>query len=348
MIYGEVILESIVKDLFDTRIIKDDDLLIVALSGGMDSMCLFDAFYKLQSEVNYKIMALHVHHGIRGEEADRDLAFVNDYCKSFNVKLISEKVDAPTFAEKNNLTLEEAARKLRYEIFEKVWKTLSIKNKNGDVYILVAHHEKDQVETIIHNIVRGTGLKGLTGMKKKSGYILRPLLNNKKEEIEEYISDYDVPYVDDSTNDDINYTRNYIRKEVIDKLEKINSKASDHIIELSKMSLEVNDYIEKESKKAYKSVLIKASNKNICIDLKKFRLKDRVIRIGVIREVFNCLISTLKDITKINIDDIIVLTEKEKGGHLDLPYNVTVDKKQNDLIFTLNDKNVSMSRRKKK
>ena len=348
MIYGEKVLESIVKDFFDTNVIKDDDILIVALSGGMDSMCLFDAFYKLQSEVNYKMMALHVHHGIRGREADRDLTFVNEYCKNFDVNLIIEKVDAPTFAKKNNLTLEEAARKLRYNIFDKEWKDLSIKNEKNDVYILVAHHEKDQVETIIHNIVRGTGLKGLAGMKKQNGYILRPLLDIKKEEIKKYIDDYDVPYVDDSTNDDINYTRNFIRKEVIDKLEKINSKASDHIIELSKMSLEINNYIEKESKKAYKSVLIELNDKNICIDLKNFRLKDRVVKIGIIREIFNNLISTLKDITKINIDDIIDLTEKEKGGHLDLPYNITVDKKQNNLNFKVNDRNVSMGRRKKK
>ena len=348
MIYGEKILESIALDLFDTNIIKDGDILVVALSGGMDSMCLFDAFYKLQSEVDYRMMALHVHHGIRGKEADRDLAFVKDYCKSFNVELISEKVDAVSFSDKNNLTLEEGARKLRYDVFEKVWKKLSVENENNDVYILVAHHEKDQVETIIHNIVRGTGLKGLSGMRKRAGYILRPLLDIKKEEIEKYVDDYDVPYVDDSTNEDINYTRNYIRKEVINKLEKINAKASEHIIELSKMSSEANDYLEKVSKKAYSAVLIKSNEKSIYIDLKKFRSKDRIIKIGIIREAFNNLINTLKDITKINIDDIIILSEKEKGGHLDLPYNITVDKKQNNLILTKNDKNVSMGRRKKK
>ena len=348
MIYGEKVLESIVKDLFDTKIIKDDDILVVALSGGMDSMCLLDAFYKLQSEINYKLIALHVHHGIRGEEADRDLNFVTKYCDSLDIELITEKVDAVSFAKKNNLTLEEGARKLRYDIFDKAWKNLSIKHKKNDVYILVAHHEKDQVETIIHNIARGTGIKGLAGMKKKSGYILRPLLDIKKEEIEEYIDKYDIPYVDDSTNDDINYTRNFIRKEVVSKLEQVNAKASDHIIELSKMSCEINDYIEKESKKAYKSVVLDANDKSICIDLKKFRLKDRIIRIGIIREAFNHLISTLKDITKINIDDIIALSEKEKGGHLDLPYNITVDKKQGNLKFIKNEKNVSMGRRKKK
>lgn len=348
MIYREKILESIVKDFFNTGIIKDRDTLIVALSGGMDSMCLVDAFYKLKSEVDYKLMALHVHHGIRGVEADRDLQFVKDYCKSMNVKLITEKVDAVKFSKSKGLTLEEAARLLRYDAFEKNWKKLSAKSSKSDVYILVAHHEKDQVETIIHNMIRGTGIKGIVGMKKQSGNILRPLLNIKKSEIEKYIDDYDIPYVDDSTNFDTKYTRNFIRQEIIDKLETINSEAHTHIAELAKNASEINDFIEAESRKAYENTVLKESKKSVTLDLQEFREIDKVIKAGVIREVFNHLVKTLKDVTKINIDDIIVLSEKTKGGHLDLPYNLTVDKKQKELIFNRNEKNVSMSRRKKK
>lgn len=348
MIYREKILESIAKNFFDTGIIKDKDILLVALSGGMDSMCLIDAFYKLQSEVNYKLVAIHVHHGIRGKEADRDLEFVEDYCKSMDIKLIEAKVDAVKFAKKKNLTLEEAARILRYEAFEKNWKKLSSKNSKGNVYILVAHHEKDQAETVIHNLIRGTGIKGITGMKRQSGNVLRPLLDIKKSEIEEYVNTYDVPYVNDSTNDDIKYTRNYIRKEVLSKFEEINAAASTHIAELSRQAKEISDYIESESKKAYKKVIIKEDENRVVLSLSKFRLRDRIIKVGIIREVFDSLVSTLKDITKINIDDIIELSDKVKGGHLDLPYNLTVDKKQNELIFTKNKKNVSMSRRKKK
>ena len=348
MIYEKKFLETIAKDLFETKIIKDGDIIVIALSGGQDSMCLFDIFYKLQSECNYKLMALHVNHGIRGKEAERDELFVRNYCKSFDIELIVERVDAISLSKKNNLTLEEAARNLRYDVFEKVWKKLAIKNSENDVYILVAHHERDQVETIIHNIVRGTGIKGLTGMKKKSGYILRPLLDLKKEDIEKYIEYYDIPFVEDSTNEDVYYTRNFIRREIIDRLEKINNKASDHIIELSKMSNDINEHIENESKKAFKDMTIECKDNKVAINLKKFNLRDKIIRVGVIRESLNYLISTLKDITKINIDDIIAMCEKEKGGHLDLPYNVTIDKKQQELTFIKNDKNISMSRRKKK
>lgn len=348
MIYKEKILDQIVKDFFRTGIIRDNDVLIVALSGGMDSMALMDAFYKLQSELDYELLALHVHHGIRGLEADRDLKFVKDYCKSMNVKLIMSKVNAKEYAKKNNMTLEEAARKLRYDAFDKSWKAISSKNTKSNVYILIAHHEKDQVETIIHNLVRGTGIKGIAGIKKISGYFVRPLLDIKKDEIEKYVDDYDVPYVNDSTNDDINYTRNFIRKEIIDKLEKINNKASEHIVEFARQARALNDFIEDESKKKFDETIINIKKNSIILDIKKFNNNENILKTGIIRIVFSELISTLKDITKININDIIVLAEKEKGGHLDLPYNITVDKKRNNLIFTKNTKNLSMSRRKKK
>ena len=348
MIYKEKILESIVKDFFDNGIIKDGDTLIIALSGGQDSMCLFDAFYRLQPEKNYKMIAIHINHSIRENEADRDEAFVKDYCKSFNIDLINKKVDAVSYAKENNLTLEEAARKLRYDALENEWKKICIKNAKSDVYILVAHHEKDQVETIIHNMIRGTGLKGLAGMKKINGNILRPLLNVKKEDIEKYIDRYNIPYVTDSTNADIAYTRNYIRKEIVDKLINLNKKACDHIVELSNMSLEVNDFLEHESKKLLDSITIDKTDKKTSIDLKKFRLRNKVLKKEIVREILQNLANTLKDITKINIDDIIELSNKESGGHLDLPYNITVDKKQNELTFTKNDNNISMSRRKKK
>lgn len=348
MIYKEKILGSIVKSFFDTGIIKDGDTLLVALSGGMDSMCLIDAFYKLRSEINYKLIAIHVHHGIRGIEADRDLQFVKNYCKSMDIKLITEKVDAVKFSKSKGLTLEEAARLLRYEAFEKNWKKISAKSHKNDTYILVAHHEKDQVETIIHNMIRGTGLKGVIGMKKQSGSILRPLLNIKKSEIEKYIDTYDVPYVEDSTNLDTKYTRNYIRKEIIDKFETINKEANTHIAELAKNADEINDFIEAESKKAYENIVIKETKKSIILNLEGFNELDKVLKAGVVREVFDKLVKTLKDVTKINISDIIDLSKKSKGGHLDLPYNLTVDKKQKELIFNKNEKNVSMSRRKKK
>lgn len=329
--------------------LKKDDIVVVALSGGMDSMCLFDVTYKLSNDYGFKMMALHVHHGIRGKDADRDLEFVENYCKSFDVPFIKCKVKAKTYAKENGLTIEEAARILRYKEIDNVWKKVLSKNPDSCVYILLAHHMRDQVETIIHNILRGTGVKGLSGMNDMRDYIIRPMLNVSKDDIEKYVKNYAIPYVEDLTNKDDNYTRNYIRHEILDKFVKVNNKSFEHIIELSKQAREMNDYIESVSDDVFKKILIEETKgKEIIINVVLFKDIPHIVKVGVIRHILNNLIDTLKDITKINIEDIIDMSMKEKGGHIDIPYNITVDKIKKELIFKKNDINISMKKRKKK
>ena len=341
MIYDDKIKESIVNEFFETGIIKKNHSLIVGLSGGMDSMCLIDIFLKLKSELNYNLYALHVHHGIRGIEADRDQKFVTKYCKDVGIKLFIKKVDAVSFSKSNGLSLEEAARILRYKEFSEIHR--SIKNS----YILVAHHEKDLVETIIHNMARGTGIKGLIGIKSVQDYILRPLLYISKDDITKYVKDNSVPYVDDSTNFDKSITRNYIREEIVDKLPNINDKSYKHIIELSRQVKEVNDYLEAVYDYTFEYVMKSKTKDCIIIDNTKFCAVNGLIKAGVIRTVFYSLIESLKDIGSVYVNDIITMSLKEKGGHLDLPYNITLDKKKSELIFKKNILNISMSRRKK-
>lgn len=345
MVFNEKIYDVIAKKFFDTKIIKKNDTLIVALSGGMDSMCLLDIFLKLQSEFKYNLEAIHVHHGIRGFEADRDLRFVKKYCKSINVKVKVYKVDAPVYANDNKLTLEEAARKLRYKIFKD--EIDDLKKKNKVAYVLAAHHKNDQVETIIHNVVRGSGTKGFIGMNYKNNYILRPLLDFSKKEIEDYVKSYNIPYVNDSTNKDTNYTRNFIRIEIVDKLNKINDNALNHIIELSKNIKEMNDYIDAVSEYTYNQIKNNIDDNVVVINLKAFNTLNNIIKIGVIKLVFSNLTKTLKDVSRIHFESIIELAKKQKGGHIDLPYNITLDKKHNNLIFERNNFNISMRRRKK-
>lgn len=341
MIYDDKIKESIIKEFFDTNIIKKNDNLIIALSGGMDSMCLMDVFLKLQSELQFNLYALHVHHGIRGIEADRDQKFVTKYCRDTGIKLYLRKVDAVSFSKKNSLSLEEGARILRYNAFSEIHKELK------PSYVLVAHHEKDQIETIIHNIVRGTGIKGLIGIKSVQDYILRPLLYISKDNIIQYIKDNSVPYVNDSTNLDKSITRNFIREEIANKLPIINDKSYRHIIELSRQAKEISDYLDAICEYTFKHVINNHDRDCIIIDNNKFKSLNNLIKSGVIRNVFYSLVKSLKDIGSVHISDIILLSIKEKGGHLDLPYNITLDKKKGELIFKKNKINISMSRRNK-
>ena len=345
MIYDNQMCESIVRKYFDTRIIKKNDILIVGLSGGIDSMCLFDIFYKLQDEFQYKLYALHVHHGIRGDEADRDLDFVKDYCESLGVKLFIYKFNAIEFAKDNRLSLEEAGRKLRYSAFESEIKKNS--NKKNNVYILVAHHKKDQVETIIHNVLRGSGIKGLIGMNNINNNILRPLLDFDKDDIVKYVDTFNIPYVEDSTNNDEALTRNYIRKEIVDKLNKVNNKAFDHIIDLGSQLRDIDDYITKVSDYVFNEIVESVKNDEIVICLNKIKTVHIVVKTGVIKKIFNKLVNTNKDIGKVHFNDIIKFIENDNAKHLDMPYNITVDKKKKYIIFKKNINNVSMSRRKK-
>ena len=348
MIYEDKIIETVVRECYDKKIIREKDAVIIAVSGGMDSMCLLDVFNRLSSDFVNDLVAVHINHGIRDVEAERDMSFVEEYCKSLGIKLIIENVDAVTYSEKNNLTLEEAARILRYQVFDKIWKEYSLKRYNTNTHILVAHHMQDQAETVIHNILRGTGIKGLAGMSVKNNYILRPLLNVSKSEIEEYVKKYAIKYVDDSTNNDLNYTRNYIRKELIGRFNHVNDKAVEHILSLSNVARDINDYLELLAKYVLKEMTSTNKNSEIVINAKLFNNTQNVLKTYIVKEIFAKLVNTAKDITKVHINDVIKLASKEKGGHIDLAYNVTLDKKQNSLVFKKNDKNISMSKRKKR
>lgn len=344
MIYHDKILDDIVKDFFDSEVIKKNDNVIIALSGGMDSICLFDIFYKLRDEFKYNLYAVHIHHGIRGLEANRDMEFVKRYCKAMNVKLLIRKVDAINYSTAKHMSLEEAARALRYKEFDNIYREFAKRDK---AHILVAQHLNDQVETITHNMLRGSGLKGLIGMKKVNGYILRPLLYVAKEEIIDYIKTYSLSYVNDSTNDDIKYTRNYIRQKIIPSFISVNDKACEHIVELSKEVSEIVEYIDALSKFSYDYVLKSKSSYKIVLDLDKFNALSNLVKSHIVLLIFKDLVNTKKDIGRVHIDDVIAASLKKSGMHLDLPYNITYDKKGKEMIFIKNSENISMSRRKK-
>lgn len=348
MLKKDKLITKIEESFLKNDKIKRNDTLIIGLSGGEDSMCLFDIFYKLMDTYEYNMVAIHVHHGIRGEDADRDLAFVKKYCQDFRIKLIEAKVDAISFSKNHDMTLEEAARKLRYKEYDKAWKEASVVNKKGDAYVLTAHHMKDQAETIIHNMIRGTGISGIAGMKVENGYIVRPFLDITKAEIKDYVKKYDIPYVTDSTNDDTAYTRNFIRKKILAPMEELNDRVYEHISDVGKTALEISEYVSMLSKYLLKKMTKEKDAKHIIIDLPLFRNTSHIIKVYIVREILGNLVSTLKDFTRKHIEDVITLSMKEKGGHIDLPYNITVDKKQKDIIFSHNNDNISMKRKGKK
>lgn len=342
----------------DTTNIKRNDKVIVAFSGGRDSVFLLQNLYHLSKKIGFTLIALHINHSLRENESIRDMNFCEEYAKKLKIPFIKETVDAKTYSEKTYLSIEEAARILRYKIFEKVYNKYKCKKQN--TYVAVAHHKNDQAETVIHNLLRGTGIRGMAGMDKINKYIIRPMLDISRQEIDDYIFENNLQYVEDSTNQDIKYTRNYIRNEILPILSNINTKAVDHIVNFASQAREITNFINILVDKIIDDISINPNDIKKEIDLlsnvdrikvidnKLFNNITDFIKGEVLREVIKDFTPHLKDITKENINDIIILSSKNKGGHLDLPYNIIVEKKKKYLIFAVTKMNISMSRRKKK
>lgn len=198
--------------MLNKKILDRDKLYLVAISGGADSVALL----MMMLDEGYRVEAVHCNFHLRGEEADRDEAFVASLCERFGVALHRVHFDTRGYAALHKLSIETAARDLRYGYFERLREDI------GAEAIVVAHHRDDNVETVLMNLVRGTGLKGLAGIRPVNGRVIRPLLDMTREDIEAYIYKRGESFVTDSTNLETDATRNKYRLEVIPALKEIN------------------------------------------------------------------------------------------------------------------------------
>ncbi len=194
------------------QLLHPNQPVLVACSGGADSVALLHILLQR----GYNCTALHCNFHLRGEESTRDEKFITQLCQQWECPLMVQHFDTESYAKENKLSIEMAARELRYTWFESVRQELQAQA------IAVAHHQDDNIETALLNLVRGTGIQGLTGMRPQNGYIVRPLLGVKRCDIEAYLKDKNIGYVTDSTNLETDFTRNKIRHQLIPLLESIN------------------------------------------------------------------------------------------------------------------------------
>lgn len=218
---------------------------LVALSGGADSVALLYVMRNLVSEgVIREIAAAHLHHGIRGEEAERDANFCKSLCKKLDIPLVVGRVDTPKYCAENRLTLEQAARELRYEFLNLQ------RQRTGSDAVALAHHRGDQAETVLLHLIRGSGLSGLCGMRYRNGVFIRPLLDVAKEDITAYLDELEQPWCFDSTNDDLNASRNRIRHSLIPKMAELNPNIEAALANMAQLLWEDADYLDSLAKKA--------------------------------------------------------------------------------------------------
>jgi len=288
----------------------------VGVSGGADSMVLLDLLVKAGA----KVTAVNVEHGIRGSESLSDSKFVKNYCEDRNIPYLSFCVDSIKVAGDEGISLELAARKLRYEVFDKL-----ISEGQVDC-IALAHHQDDQAETVLMRIFRGTGLRGLRGIIDREGFI-HPLLPFSKEEIMDYAGEHAISFVEDSTNYDSYFTRNYIRKEILPSIITRYPGVKDSIERLSETACELEEYLMSE------------------ITPCTFNERDRsgVLPINVLtrhpaiakKSIVECLrtMGVDKDIEKNHLESILALKDSENNSIINLPFGIDARKEYDKLTF---------------
>ncbi|MBR1680736.1 tRNA lysidine(34) synthetase TilS, partial [bacterium] len=208
---------KIEKFLIDNKLTASENIIAVGFSGGYDSMVLLDIIKELSKKYNFKTIAAHLNHNWRAKEALKEQENCEDFCKNNNIEFYTETLDA------NEKHTETRARELRYEFFSRV-----IKKYNANA-LLTAHTKSDTAETIVYRLIKGTGIKGLQGISPKLGKIYRPMLDISRKDIEQYCKKNNLNPNCDSSNEDLKYSRNFIRNRILPSFNKINPQAENAI-----------------------------------------------------------------------------------------------------------------------
>ena len=295
----------------------DGDGVLLAVSGGADSVCLLFLLWLLRDELPIRLAAFHLHHGIRGKEADRDEAYVRELCCRLDVPFYSAHEDVSAYGKEHGISEEEAGRVLRYRHLEQLADELSFEK------IATAHHREDQAETVLLNLFRGTGLKGLGGIRPVRGRIIRPLLGLSRAEIEECLRENGICWCEDSTNGENTYQRNRIRNELLPWVQKnLNEQAAEHVVRLALLASEADDYFEKLAE----GLLRKARDAGMtpgCLPTEILDSQPELVRSYLVRSLIREVSGKMRDVTERHIQAVLALTGPGGGCRADLPGGLT-------------------------
>ena len=312
------------------HMLQKEDSVIAGISGGADSVCLLFMLLKLQKELGFALMAVHVNHGIRGAEAERDEAYVKRLCRQWNVRLKVYRENVPAYAKEHGMTEEEAGRDIRRTCFCKVLKEW------GGTKIALAHHENDNVETLLWNLCRGTGIRGLGGIAPVNDVWIRPLLCVKRREIESYLKKRGISYCTDTTNADRRYMRNRIRMDVIPYLEDcVNTESVSHMGKTMERMYELEQYILEEVGQ-YKESCTGWKNGRRIIRQTEYTKIPKALRDNVLHEILCETAGRRKDIEEVHVQMLRDLLTKQVGKRIDLPYGVTAIRTYEGVRFEKN------------
>jgi len=306
-------IEKIVETTIDRqRLIECGQNIGIGVSGGADSMVLLEVLYRLQQRrsCSFRLFVLHFEHGIRGEESVADMQFVRQYCAERGIPCIFEQRDVPAYAAQHGLNLEDAARRLRYDFFARC------RRQHGLEAVAVAHHMDDLAETFLLHLIRGSGSEGLSALPyRRSGGIIRPMLDVTRAQIEEYANAQGIPYRQDSTNADLSNSRNYIRAELLPRMRKLNPEANNAIMRAGRIIAEEQQLLQRYTLQEYGAVA-KESEGRVSLRISDLQLLEPAMLRRVLRTAIARCAGTLQDIDSTVIGRLEELVQRGETGRV--------------------------------
>lgn len=321
-------LESQFADfLRSARLVQPGSTVVLAVSGGVDSMVMLHLFADLCAEWGLQLAVAHVNHQLRGDESMGDETFVQERAHSLGIPFFSVRVDTVGYASSNRLSKQEAARQLRYDFFEKVRRQL-----NADC-VATAHQADDNAETVMLNAMRGTGIRGLAGIpvRREPGAIIRPLLFARRSDIERYAQEHQIAFRLDSSNESVEYRRNYLRRKVIPVLE--SSSELDFVASLNRFShlmRQLDQLISAEVEQSLAGVLSQNEQGEYSLIIAELRSKPGFVQEAMVLEVLRKLGA---EVESGKVSRVLELCELTTGSQLQLSKSLHVYRDRDRIIF---------------
>lgn len=304
--------------------LPEGSLVVAAVSGGRDSMCLLDVLVSLREKLGFRLAACHFNHQLRGAESRGDEAFVEKYCQRLGVPIVIGRGDVRARATQLGESVEEAARVLRYAFFDKTLLEL------GADRLATAHHADDNGETLLINLVRGTGLQGLTGIPPRRGAVVRPMLSISHQQICVYAEERRVPYREDSSNERRDYLRNRIRHDVMPLLREMNPQLSKSMFKTTRLLRSDNDYLNARGYELFAKA--RTAEDNYIIEAAVLAMAPDAVATRAVRRIFEEMGETPP---AARLEDIVSLARgSDPSAYLQVGGDLLVQRVYDDLLFT--------------
>jgi tRNA(Ile)-lysidine synthase len=305
------------------NLLADQSRLVAGVSGGPDSVCLFHILVKLQEKLNFKLHSAHLDHRLRGADSKADAQYVQQLANDFNIPAVIEQRDVKKYQEEQHIPLEEAAREVRYSFFSQVAKSIAAS------HVAVGHTADDQVETILMHLVRGTGTRGLRGLKPSTSFkfpginitVIRPLLGITREEVLDYCRDHNLKPRFDTTNLSLSPLRNRIRHQLIPLLQSFNPRINEALLRMAEITGDDLSFLDSESLRLW-NIVTEKENDTISFNKTTFLELPLSMQRTILRTAMETILGNIRDIEARHIEEIIDALDKPAGKRLILPRDI--------------------------